>query len=68
MTEINWVVVQKGSEEENAAVAKADIIVTATNSSTPVFNGKFLKEGAHICAIGKLLTYCLKDLHTSYYK
>lgn len=30
----------------------ADIIVTATTSSTPVFDGKQIKEGIHINAIG----------------
>lgn len=50
--EIAWHVVDKDSEEENKAVSKADIIVTATNSSSPVFNGKYLKRGVHINAVG----------------
>jgi ornithine cyclodeaminase len=29
-----------------------DIIVTATNSQTPVFDGKLLKKGVHINAVG----------------
>ncbi len=33
-------------------MSRADIIVTATNSSKPIFNGKYLKPGAHINAIG----------------
>jgi ornithine cyclodeaminase/alanine dehydrogenase-like protein (mu-crystallin family) len=33
-------------------VSRADIIVTATNSSKPIFNGKYLKPGVHINAIG----------------
>lgn len=51
-TEITWHVVDKGSEDENKAVSRADIIVTATNSSTPVFDGKYLKPGVHINAVG----------------
>ena len=34
------------------AVEGADIVVTATNSSQPVFEGRLLKEGSHINAIG----------------
>ncbi|HEY47302.1 MAG TPA: ornithine cyclodeaminase family protein [Anaerolineae bacterium] len=34
------------------AIIKADIICTATTSSTPVFNGKDLEPGTHINAIG----------------
>lgn len=35
-----------------AAVAEADIVCTATNSSTPVFDGQCLQPGTHINAIG----------------
>lgn len=34
------------------AVVKADIIITATSSLTPVFNGNDVKPGCHINAIG----------------
>ncbi len=34
------------------ALEGADIVVTATTSSRPVFDGKLLKEGTHINAIG----------------
>ncbi len=34
------------------AVQEADVICTATTSSTPVFNGEDLKPGVHINAIG----------------
>lgn len=34
------------------AIAEADVICTATTSSTPVFNGEELKPGTHINAIG----------------
>lgn len=35
-----------------AAVAAADLICTATNSPTPLFDGAWLRAGAHINAIG----------------
>jgi ornithine cyclodeaminase/alanine dehydrogenase-like protein (mu-crystallin family) len=35
-----------------AAVAEADIVCTATNSSVPVFDGQALRPGTHINAIG----------------
>ncbi len=35
-----------------AAVAEADVVCTATNSSTPVFDGRALRPGTHINAIG----------------
>ena len=34
------------------ALEGADIVVTATNSIRPVFEGRFLEEGSHINAIG----------------
>jgi ornithine cyclodeaminase/alanine dehydrogenase-like protein (mu-crystallin family) len=36
----------------NQALEGADIVVTATSSSRPVFDGKLLNEGMHINAIG----------------
>ena len=33
-------------------VESADILVTITNSPTPVFDGDWLKSGTHICAVG----------------
>jgi len=42
-------------EEVSKAVKQADIIVTATNTDKPLFNGKDLKPGAHINAIGSYL-------------
>jgi ornithine cyclodeaminase/alanine dehydrogenase-like protein (mu-crystallin family) len=38
--------------EINREVAEADIIVCATSSSTPLFSGRYVSEGAHVCAIG----------------
>ena len=43
-------ILRANSAEE--AVAKADILVTATTSRTPVFPGSLLSPGAHINAIG----------------
>ena len=34
------------------AVARADIVVTATNATVPHFDGRVLKRGAHIIAVG----------------
>ncbi len=39
-------------ENVNMAVSQADIICAATTSSTPVFDGKALKPGAHLNGIG----------------
>ncbi len=33
------------------ALAAADIVITATNSTTPVFDGRLLPEGAHVTSI-----------------
>lgn len=38
--------------DANIAVSKADIVICSTKSSTPLFDGSFLKEGTHINAIG----------------
>jgi ornithine cyclodeaminase len=43
-------ILRANSAEE--AVAKADILVTATTSHSPVFPGKLLSPGTHINAIG----------------
>lgn len=36
----------------DAAAAEKDIVVTATTSSVPVFDGKVLAEGTHVNAVG----------------
>ena len=33
-------------------IGRADIVVTATNSSTPVFDGRDLRPGTHVTAVG----------------
>ena len=33
-------------------VESADILVTITNSRTPVFSGEWLRPGTHVCAVG----------------
>jgi len=40
------------TENASDAIADADVICTATTSTTPVFDGSDLKRGAHINAIG----------------
>lgn len=46
----------EAASDPGSAVAGADVICTATSSSTPVFDGALLKPGAHVNAIG---TYTL---------
>jgi ornithine cyclodeaminase/alanine dehydrogenase len=40
------------TQDAQAAVAAADIICTATNSTTPLFDGRWLRPGTHINAVG----------------
>ena len=47
--------VAKTAEEIAAAVRLSHIIVTATNSSTPLFDGMLLSPGCHVNAIGSYL-------------
>lgn len=55
--ELKGLTVRSGSAVEHPswvdeAVRDADIVVTATSSSTPVFPGRSLPQGVHITAIG----------------
>jgi len=40
------------ADSPKQAVEDADIIITATNSETPVFDGSYLSPGAHITGVG----------------
>ena len=40
------------ADEPRDVVESADILVTITNSHTPVFDGEWLRSGTHICAVG----------------
>ncbi len=42
----------KLAEDADQAISQADIICTATTSSTPVFDGKRVRNGVHINAVG----------------
>lgn len=50
-------------QDVQAAVMAADIICTATNATTPVFDGRWLQPGAHINAIGAY-TSQMRELDT----
>ena len=39
-------------DEPRDVVESADILITITNSRTPVFSGEWLRPGTHICAVG----------------
>ena len=40
------------ARDVDSAVAEADIICTATTSTTPVFDGRLIKPGTHINGVG----------------
>lgn len=40
------------TDQASAAVADADVVVTATRSTVPVLEGRWLPAGAHVCAVG----------------
>ena len=42
----------QATNEPRDVVESADILVTITNSPTPVFSGEWLRPGTHICAVG----------------
>jgi ornithine cyclodeaminase/alanine dehydrogenase-like protein (mu-crystallin family) len=47
--ELELAVLPASSAEE--ALGTADIVITATNSTTPVFDGRLLQKGAHVTSI-----------------
>lgn len=52
-------------DDPDEAVAKADIVICATRSETPVFNGKALQPGTHINGVGSYLPHMQEvDLDT----
>lgn len=50
--EIEEVTVVRRSEDPAAALARADVVVTATSSATPVLAYRMLRPGTHLNAIG----------------
>jgi ornithine cyclodeaminase/alanine dehydrogenase len=52
------------TDDVRAAVEQADIICTATNSVEPVFDGRWLRPGTHINAIGAF-TRTVRELDTT---
>jgi ornithine cyclodeaminase/alanine dehydrogenase-like protein (mu-crystallin family) len=50
--EVNANVTTNLSASIESAVRPADIICTVTSSTTPIVKGEWLKEGAHINAVG----------------
>ena len=42
----------QAADSPRAVVESADILVTISNSRTPVFDGEWLRAGTHICAVG----------------
>ena len=47
-------IVAKGSSDRDVreAVSRADIVIAATTSSTPLFNGNDLRPGTHVTGVG----------------
>jgi ornithine cyclodeaminase/alanine dehydrogenase len=52
------------TDDVRAAVEQADIVCTATNSVEPVFDGRWLRSGTHINAIGAY-TRTMRELDTT---
>ena len=50
------------------ALKEADIVVTATTSTTPVINGEYLQEGVHINGIGSFTPDAAEIDHVSFLK
>jgi ornithine cyclodeaminase len=52
------------AKDASSAIENADIICTATTSSTPVFNGNRLESGMHINGVGSF-TPAMQEIDTS---
>lgn len=52
-----WCGIPVAFAEPDQAVAQADIVVTASRSTTPLFSGQALKPGAFVAAIGSSLPH-----------
>lgn len=64
MTELCNVPV-RGVANPDEVAAEQDIVITATNAKTPVFDGRVLAEGTHLNVIGSnYLTRAEVDVHT----
>ena len=50
-------VIMAGRGEAEAAVREADVVVTATSSAEPVLRREWLKDGAHVNAVGACFPY-----------
>lgn len=53
------------ANEVNEAVSRADIVCCATKSTIPVFNGEYLKPGAHVNGVGSYLPHMHEIDHTT---
>ena len=49
-------VVARRVDDSSEAIAGADIIITATSSSTPVFDGSKVSPGTHVTGVGSFTT------------
>ncbi len=57
----NWPITGSlsGAETSDEAINNADIITAVTTSKQPVFNGRLVKEGAHVNGVGSFMP----DMH-----
>lgn len=54
-------------KDANDAVRQADIVICSTKSTTPIFNGRLVKKGTHINAIGSYQPHMQEvDVQTLY--
>ncbi|MBD1382525.1 ornithine cyclodeaminase family protein [Metabacillus arenae] len=63
----NWKGTITVQQDANAAVKDADIVICSSKSSTPLFDGRSLKRGAHINGIGSYQSHMQEvDVQTLY--